>query len=291
MIIELSGSAYEKFSYPAGEMQVRFTDDRVIHSIGSAADLDIVARIRCPEQIIELALLRDAVSGLKDKLPVRLILPYVPYARADRRFTEGDCCGIAGFARFIHAMSFDSIACLDIHSSEAEAWLPVTNVSPDRFILQAINSFGQQFGSHAVNVLLPDDGAVGRYKIPAMAGCNTWGIDVQVYNAKKKREAATGKLSGFLVPQMPVHPTLIVDDICDGGGTFIGIAEQLPHIPDMALYTTHGIYSNGLKPLKKWFKQLYTTSSFKGQWEYDSAVFVMDCLPEMLLAGHKESKH
>ncbi len=185
-------------------------------------------------------------------------------------------------ARMVHAMSFDAVTCLDIHSDRAKEWFLIKTVTPTRFIEQAINQFGAKFGTHAVNVLLPDEGAVGRYLIPKMTGCNIWAIEVEVFNARKKRDAATGKLSGFEVPRMPVHPTLIVDDICDGGGTFIGIAEQLPFIGDLALYTTHGIYSKGLDPIKRWFKQIYTTNSFQASYPYDPALTVMDCVPALL---------
>ncbi len=283
MIIELGNDRYSQFTYPAGEIQIRFLDKPMIEAIKQAAVIDILARITKPHQIVELALLADAIDGLAPDTMRRLVVPYLPYARADRRFVEGDCCGIAAMARMIHSMNFLNVVCLDIHSSESKSWLLIKNVSPDPFIEQAINQFAKEFGTHAINVLLPDEGAVGRYEIPATTGCNTWGIDVQVFNARKKRDPETGKLSGFHVPEMPVHPTLIVDDICDGGGTFIGIAEQLPFIPDLALYTTHGIYSRGLDPLKAWFKRLYTTNSFKAAYSFDPALTVMDCVPELLL--------
>jgi ribose-phosphate pyrophosphokinase len=211
----------------------------------------------------------------------------MPYARADRRFTEGDCEGIAAMARMIFAMSFLRVSTLDVHSAETSKWFSdFVNISPDKFINEAINKFAKVCGSHAINVLLPDEGAVGRYKIPSVTGCNTFGIDVAVFNATKKRDAETGKLSGFEVPKMPSHPTIIVDDICDGGGTFTGIAEQLTDISELALYTTHGIYSKGLDPLKKWFKYLYTTNSFRtaadyqDMYKFDPSLTVMNCLPE-----------
>lgn len=282
MIIELGNDRYQRFAYPAGELQVRFTDGEMVRAIRHAGEVTALARIRKPDEIIELALLVDAILGIAPHKRIRLVLPYLPYARADRRFSEGDCHGIATMAKMLFSMSVDQVVSLDVHSPEAEKWIVLRQVSADSFIEQAVNQFAQKFGSHAINVLLPDAGAVGRYKIPTITGCNTFRIDVEIFNATKKRDAVTGTLSGFEVPQMPVHPTLIVDDICDGGGTFIGIAEQLPFIPDLALYTTHGIYSRGLQPLAKWFKQLYTTNSFKPSYAYDPMLTVMDCIPGLL---------
>jgi len=60
---------------------------------------------------------------------------------------------------------------------------------------------------------------------------------------------------------------LIVDDICDGGGTFIKCAESLKkYLPDcnfeMDLYVTHGIFSKGTKELDKYFRNIYTFNHF-----------------------------
>lgn len=271
-------------------MQVRFSDARIISGIKQADDVDVIARITNASQIVELALLRDAIRGVSIKPGVRLILPYLPYARADRRFTDGDCLGIATFGKLVFNMDFEEIVCLDVHSPVAQNWMMIRNVVADPFVTQAINAFAQKCGSHAINVLLPDEGSLTRYKIPASTGCNNFAIDVEVFNASKVRDAESGKLSGFTVPPMPCHPTIIVDDICDGGGTFIGIAEKLSGVGDLALYTTHGIYSKEFNDLGRYFKYFYTTNSFREGWSAakhlaGDKLTVMDCIPTLLIGA------
>ena len=58
---------------------------------------------------------------------------------------------------------------------------------------------------------------------------------------------------------------LIIDDICDGGGTFIGLAKELKqkNAGDLYLAVSHGIFSKGLEALNTYFTKLYTTDSFK----------------------------
>ena len=58
---------------------------------------------------------------------------------------------------------------------------------------------------------------------------------------------------------------VIVDDICDGRRTFIGIAQELKkkNAGDIYLCVTHGIFSYGFDELKKYFKKIYCTDSFK----------------------------
>jgi phosphoribosylpyrophosphate synthetase len=65
---------------------------------------------------------------------------------------------------------------------------------------------------------------------------------------------------------------LIVDDICDGGGTFLGISDalgsRLRSLGDvggdyiLGLYVTHGIFSKGFCDLIEKFDHVYTTDSF-----------------------------
>ncbi len=83
----------------------------------------------------------------------------------------------------------------------------------------------------------------------------------------KHRDTVTGALSGFEAHcgDLEKRPCVIVDDICDGGGTFLGLAEELKHKNAGPLYlaVTHGIFSKGLDELLKVFSVIYTTDSFQ----------------------------
>lgn len=66
----------------------------------------------------------------------------------------------------------------------------------------------------------------------------------------------------------------ILDDICDGGRTFIEIAKAIKMKQSLSsavhpenhgkiyLVVTHGIFSAGLKPLNEYFDGIYTTNSY-----------------------------
>lgn len=97
-----------------------------------------------------------------------------------------------------------------------------------------------------------------------------------VLHAEKERDPKTGKLSGFLVPErkeFKSNSVLIVDDICDGGGTFLGLAPELYDL-DLYLYVTHGIFSKGLTDLSKSFKHIYTTDSFNHGLNHESLTII-----------------
>lgn len=241
------------FRYPGGECQVRLTPEqvKVIRGLHTGDSIHIVARITDGD-IMPIAQLVDAIR-LICSLDIKLILPYLPYGRADRRFVEGDCGGLWVFGQLLNTFTFVEVITLDVHSKEAARCIRnFTDVSPKPIIDSVIDSIEQD--SRAVGVLLPDAGAA-RYGINTKLVC------------EKQRNVATGKLGGFIVPPRSafrgLDAVLIVDDICDGGGTFNGIAQAMfDYGLDMYLYVTHGIFSKGHTDLLKRFKKIYTTDSF-----------------------------
>jgi hypoxanthine phosphoribosyltransferase len=60
---------------------------------------------------------------------------------------------------------------------------------------------------------------------------------------------------------------LVVDDICDGGGTFNLLAEAFqkdPHAAksDLSLYVSHGIFSKGIRAINDRYVNIFTTDSW-----------------------------
>jgi ribose-phosphate pyrophosphokinase len=85
--------------------------------------------------------------------------------------------------------------------------------------------------------------------------------------SKKVREPSTGKITRTVVlaNDLSGKTAIITDDICDGGYTFIKIAEQLKekNVEKIILYVTHGIFSKGLSVFEGLIDEIYTTESFK----------------------------
>ena len=85
--------------------------------------------------------------------------------------------------------------------------------------------------------------------------------------ASKRRDVATGKLSGFAVDLPEGEGNyLVVDDICDGGGTFMGLADAAhasEYRATLDLFVTHGVFSKGVGPLQTRYRTVYTTNSTK----------------------------
>ena len=112
-----------------------------------------------------------------------------------------------------------------------------------------------------VKLISPDGGALKKiYKVSEFLG----GVDV--VECSKSRDVKTGKLSGFKVYEDDLQgmDCLIVDDICDGGGTFVGLAQELKNKNAGKLYlaVSHGIFNKGFEVLDC-FEKIFTTNSFK----------------------------
>lgn len=254
---------YRSFRYPAGEVQVRILEDQFEEI--AAADKIVVTVSITNGEIMETWLLMDAIYSLNSKAETTLILPYLPYARADRRFVKGDCAGLELFSYLLTAIS-DQIVTFDVHSKAAEEDLvSLVNVKAEDTI---ISTLGMLLPDKPT-ILLPDKGSLTRYDMSKFHGYNTGHCD-------KIRDPQSGLLSGFVVPAITTQSAIIVDDLCDGGGTFIGIAKEIKKLQPnvrLYLYVSHGIFSKGFEELMMYFVHVYTTDSFRSKYTDPDFVF------------------
>ena len=196
-----------------------------------------------------------AAMFLVDSIYVRggsiytLVLPYIPGARQDRINPTGDQLFAArSFATMLNAKGFKKVIVLDPHSPVAPSFI-------SRVVEYPLSEVASRVWKGYSGVIAPDKGAKDRAEIFAAA------LDVPIFYASKNRDVSTGKLSGFSV-DVPFGHYLVVDDICDGGGTFMGLGEKIRESGSFAdLYVTHGIFSKGVEGLKKIYKNIYTTDS------------------------------
>ena len=87
----------------------------------------------------------------------------------------------------------------------------------------------------------------------------------RVVECMKERDVKTGALTNFkaMTDDLQGQTCFIVDDICDGGGTFAGTAKMLKAkgAGKVHLIVSHGIFSRG--PVIDCIDSIYTTDSYK----------------------------
>jgi len=228
-----------KPNFPGGEVNVQV--DAILPEYTIRAD------IRSSDNIMQLLMATDALrrTGMVEK--VKLVMPYVPYARQDRQMVHGDALSIKVFCDLINAQKYDSVHIWDPHSEVTPALLNNCRVLTQDRIVTA--NWGTIADSKEGTILVcPDAGA--RKKFSALLRglwCN------KVVYADKTRQASTGNITATTLGSMPegfkgTEDFVIVDDICDGGYTFLQLAKLLRPLTTgkIKLYVTHGIFSKGL---------------------------------------------
>lgn len=251
-------------------LQPFYFPDGAAHIKGDLGGLDIsyhIADVRAlsHDDLFTLAMWMDKVTdGPASKNRTVLLMPYLPGARSDRGAPNGSRV----YAEFLSNLDFDQIITLDPHSSFMPGLIHnsfwqnnnLTVFPVERIIAKEIQDReSDQRPQPYVGVIAPDKGAVARAKQAAKV------MGVPVYRAEKTRDFETGALTGFHVidPLPDRGRLLIVDDICDGGGTFIGLAKatDLPR-ERLDLWVTHGIFSKGFLDLHSYFGTIHTTDSY-----------------------------
>lgn len=217
------------------------------------------------DDLFNLAIWSDAVR--RDGGSPSAIIPYLPGARQDRR-RAGEALSAKVYADFINACGLARVVCLDPHSDVMPALLdrctvvPVTRVVP----VKLLGGFD--------GVIAPDAGA--RRRAAEVAHL----LGLTVFQANKQRDPATGALSRFTCESLPPGRMLVVDDICDGGGTFRGLAAVLDKRPEeLGLWVTHGVFSGEAARLAEVYGAIYTTDSRTAQQPVTATVVpVVDAL-------------
>lgn len=166
-----------------------------------------------------------------------LEIPYFPYARQDKPISNESTFALISFCKLLRTLPINSIQTKDIHSRVAFDYLD--NLYSNPVTIEILNTAKE---CEANLIVFPDKGAYVRYS-------NL--IDMKCLVVNKSRDPLTGQLSisGLIgdIEKIKGSNILIVDDLCDAGGTFLLTAQELrKYNPNtVSLYTSHGIYSKG----------------------------------------------
>lgn len=242
---------FQSFIFSGGEPHIKIKPDFDV-----SETVTITHRINSFNDFGLLLLAVDALKRMDVKL-INVFIPYFPAARQDRVMIAGEPLSVKVYADILNSLRLNKITVFDAHSEVTSALLDNCEVILNHdFIAQVLKKIGND-----VKLISPDGGALKKiYKVSEYLG----GIDV--VECSKSRDVKTGKLSGFKVydDDLQGMDCLIVDDICDGGGTFIGLAEELKKKNAGKLYlaVSHGIFNKGFESMKA-FEKIFTTDSFR----------------------------
>lgn len=239
-------------TFPGGEQHVNVFNPDIPE--GVVMSLHVESIVKNSTDLVNTILVCDAVTREYKMKPV-LVLRYLPYARQDRVCNRGEAFGKKVVLDMLNQVC-NSIVTHDCHSDvfskeyhNVEQHIliessPVASLLKDKY------------------VVAPDKGS--KNKAQKLLDNN---MCKGVFFGDKVRDASTGKLSGFDVDceDFEGKDLVIVDDICDGGGTFLGLGKLLRErkCGRLYLYVTHGIFSQGYEELDKVFDGVYCSPSLR----------------------------
>lgn len=241
----------------AGDLPFKFSEfpDGQPHFTLDACDREfdavtIETAIPSPRRLFEVCLATQVLRNQGYSI-VNLDVRYLMGARMDRTINSFQPFTLQTVASIINSLGFAQVRILDVHSETATRLIRnSSNVLPYHAVTMVRQNFPDAL------ICAPDKGALDR--VTKLAGYpNVVG--------KKVRNPDTGILSDFNISgDVMGKKVLIIDDICDGGATFIGLSKALraKGAVEVHLFVTHGLFTRGQAFLLEHLNSIHTTDSW-----------------------------
>lgn len=264
LINDCSGSdyiQYKKYKFPDGQQNIVITKGVCNPKID---EVEIISRLNNWMDLELIVCTTKSLNNLGYK-NINLLVPYIIGGRSDRKFEEGSTNYIKDvLAPVINSLNFVEVTTLDPHSDVTEACinnLNKLNYHPLRSLIPYLQSFNNEIND--IVLISPDSGA--SKKVTKLA--KDYKLDCDIMYCSKYRNEK-GELTDNFIPWDDKYRgkiLIIVDDICDGGRTFLNLADDIrkhDKTCDLVLCVSHGIFSKGLEELKTKFDLIACTNSY-----------------------------
>lgn len=237
--------------FPDGTSQVWKLPQEILDD----PNLSITWNFEAEREIIDLLSLRELLPNHR----IHLHIPYLPYARQDKEVSNATTFNLEVLAQLLNMLVLDKVTSVDVHNPDRAYRLidGFENISAYSFLGDTINKTKPDY------IVFPDQGARMRYIEMAQhydhICCDKVRDQLTGNILSHEISVETGELRGD-------SKMLIIDDICDGGATFISVAktlrEEYGKKLTIDLCVTHGIFSRGKTHLlENGINNIYTTNS------------------------------
>ena len=243
-MIQGIGFSHKKFNFPVGEMHIKLEKYRP----NSRVSLHFIFEKN--EDIIELLLVCDALR--RNGLYLEGInMPYVPFSRQDRLCNPGESFSLSVFTELINNIQADVVEITDPHSDVVSALINNCSIKSQDEVFKPILS---NYEHHIL--VSPDGGSLKKIYKCVTNKC------IRVVEASKIRDVKTGNITHTEVywGDFTNKTCVIVDDICDGGRTFVELGKVLKekNASKIVLMVTHGFFTKGIEVFDGLIDEIYT---------------------------------
>lgn len=222
--VELAESICRQLSCDLGMANTdRFSDGEFNFQIGEnvrGADVFII-QPTCPptdQNLMELLIMLDTFKRASAER-VTAVIPYFGYARSDKKDRPRVPIAAKLIANLINTAGTDRILTLDLHASQIQGFfdIPVDHL----YAAPVIVKYFQDNPIEDLVVVAPDTGGAERARAYAKR------LDAGLVLVDKRREKANVAEVMNVVGDVEGKNCLIVDDMCDTGGTICKVAAAL----------------------------------------------------------------
>lgn len=237
--------------FPDGEVYVR-----VLSKVKDLECLIVQSTLR-NDDLIELLILEDLLNDLGAS-KVHAVVPYLGYARQDRRFNEGEALSAKTVLKLIDGMA-DSFTTVNCHFLEEAGTFKYNGIKVRN--LDAFPLLAEYFAGRlkCPVVIAPDKGSLHYAKNAAcIIGCEFDFLQKKRLSGEKviietKRLDVAGK------------DVLILDDMISTGGTIIEAVKVLRKAgaETVNVGCVHGVFSHGVDKVKSVTDSLVCTDTIE----------------------------
>lgn len=245
----ITGENLKRIAFPDGQPHINISTE---NWLCKEENFRVVAPIRNPKELLELLEISNAIDNTFGKKK-ELIIPYLMGARSDRVMQPGDSVDLKVVADMINYCNFDKVNLFDVHSEVATLLIKNSkNHNNSRLV--------EKYDKPNSVLICPDTGAAK--KIDKYL---EWNKNLtEVVYCIKSRDLDNGRITLKVLESEKCkgRNCVIIDDLCDGGGTFIAIAQQIAP-ESLTLIVSHGIFSKGIRDLERKFNEIIVSDSYQ----------------------------
>ena len=222
----------------------RYADMEVfveIHENVRGEDVFVLQSTSYPanDNLMELLVTLDALRRSSARR-VTAVVPYFGYARQDRKTAPRTPISAKLVANLITEAGANRVLTLDLHAAQIQGFfdIPVDNLYAAPLFTADIQ---QRLAGRTLMIVSPDVGGVLRARnLASRLNCDLAIID-------KRRERAGVSEVMNIIGEVEGCDCILVDDICDSGGTLCNAATALMEggARSVGVYVTHGVLSGG----------------------------------------------
>ncbi len=231
-----------RFGEPLGKINIqKFSDGEIgveyLESIRGQFVFLIQSTFAPTDNLMELLLMIDAAKRAS-AYKVIAVMPYYGYARQDRKDKPRVAIGSKLVANMIVAAGADRVITMDLHAPQIQGYfdIPVDHLDASAIYIPYI----EELNLENLTFAAPDVGSANRIREIASY------FEVDMVICDKHRKRANEIASMAVIGDVTNRNIVLIDDICDTGGTLCKSAALLLEkgANSVRAFCTHPVLSN-----------------------------------------------